>query len=511
MDNEKLFRLRKKITECLRVQRGGIQTIPYIDLNNVLVDICACQNHAIFGRRGCGKTLLLHYSNKKVDELVKCIYLNCEDFKHHSFPNVLIEILDALFKEIEVHLTGWFGKKKRSRALIAGIRRILSQLTVAADKKEDQVRETKKIESGGGFGGGINGKIAGVGASVDANYHEGVKSETERIFREQSDKMQQLNILLPRLKEQVAEFFKISTSIKSIFMQIDDLYHLKRSDQPYVVDYIHRLCKDVPLYFKIATLRHASVLYIDRDGQPIGAQERHDYQPVNIDFTLSGFKKTCDQNRKILFEFGRLAEMDSSDIEELFRGEGFERLVMAGGGVPRDFLSLFLELLSNREVIGKDDVRILSRSNFERRIEDLKHDSEGTEQDVLMRGIYVIKEFCLNKKVNLFLISERMLQQKDDVKNLIYRLLDYRIIHAVGNALTHKSKEGTFQAFSIDIGCYAHLRKLDNRFNEILLSERDAKEKMRSAPVLEWEVFDGFWKKCPQNIENAIVREEEPV
>src|SRR5438874_12386300 len=47
-----------------------------------------------------------------------------------------------------------------------------------------------------------------------------------------------------------------------------------------------------------------------------------------------------------------------------------------------------------------DDVRILSRSNFERRIEELKQDSEGGEQDTLMRGIYVLREFCLDKKSN---------------------------------------------------------------------------------------------------------------
>ena len=60
---------------------------------------------------------------------------------------------------------------------------------------------------------------------------------------------------------------------------------------------------------------------------------------------------------------------------------------MAGGGVPQDCLSIFLEVMENvREGdgrIGKGDVRIMSRSNFERRIEELKQDSEGAEQNVL--------------------------------------------------------------------------------------------------------------------------------
>jgi len=62
-----------------------------------------------------------------LDESIKSIYLNCEDFKRHSFPNVLIEILTSLFKEIESNLHGWFGKKRRSRELV---KEIISKLVV---------------------------------------------------------------------------------------------------------------------------------------------------------------------------------------------------------------------------------------------------------------------------------------------------------------------------------------------------------------------------------------------
>ncbi|HYT88729.1 MAG TPA: hypothetical protein VEL76_08475 [Gemmataceae bacterium] len=186
-----------------------------------------------------------------------------------------------------------------------------------------------------------------------------------------------------------------------------DFYDLARIDQPLVMDYIHRLCKDLPLYFKVATLRHASTLYADRKGQPIGAQERHDYQPINVDFTFSNFKKTVEQNKKILLEFGRQAVIQPDEIEGLFKGTGFERLVLAGGGVPRDCLSLFLEVLESVQPpngdgrIGKDDVRILSRANFERRIEELKQDSGGREQGVLIKGIYVLRQFCIDRKTNV--------------------------------------------------------------------------------------------------------------
>ena len=506
--DKKLIALRQKITESLRIQRDSSEAVPYIDAANILVDVCSRQNHAIFARRGCGKTLLLHHSSRSLDDSVRNVYLNCEDFKRHSFPNVLIEILDALFRELERHLTGCFGRKKRSRDLVKQIRKDLANLRTSADSLEESVRNTTTAEESKSTEASLGASTKEVSAKIGKTVGAKSKTETERSFKVRSDKLQELDMWLPRIKEQVREFFEVSNSVKAVFLQLDDLYHLKKTDQPYVIDYIHRLCKDVPLYFKVATLRHASSLYIDRDGQPIGAQERHDYQPINIDYTFADFERTRNQNRRIFHEFGKLVGLNQNQID----GEGFDRLVMAGGGVPRDTLSLFLEVLSSfrsnaGDRIGKDEVRVMSRSNFERRIEELKQDSEGGEQDDLMRGIYVFRTFCLSKKSNVFVISEQALQQRDEFRDLVNRLLDYRIIHNAGSAITHKSQTGTYEAFAIDIGCYAHLRKLDGRFNELDLSGRDAKEKLRSVPVFGPADFETLFQATPKDVEAALMND----
>lgn len=258
-------------------------------------------------------------------------------------------------------------------------------------------------------------------------------------------------------------------------------------------------------------MRHASTLFVDREGQPIGAQERHDFQSIDIDYTFTDFKKTQKQNWQILEQFANEAGLKKADLDGLFKGTGFQRLVMAGGGVPRDVLSLFLDVVGNdsTQAIGKDEVRILSKANFERRIEELKQDSQGDEQDDLLKGIYIIRKFCLEKKSNIFCVQSRMLQQNDRIRSLFYRLMDYRIIHNAADAFTHKSQEGTYQAFAIDIGCYAHLRKLDKKFNEIDVSETGAKEKMRSAPILEEDAFKSLAQELPNDIESALLLEAE--
>jgi len=146
VDHKKLARLRQLITEGLRVQIGN-EAITYINVGHAMEDISARQNHTVFARRGCGKTLLLHDSAKQLPVEIKAIYLNCEDFKQHTFPNVLIEILSSLFSEIDSHLSGWFGKKARTKQIIGGIREKLAKMHRSPDEQQEEIKE-KAAEEG---------------------------------------------------------------------------------------------------------------------------------------------------------------------------------------------------------------------------------------------------------------------------------------------------------------------------------------------------------------------------
>jgi hypothetical protein len=500
----KVQELRTIVQESIRVQRDSSETIDYIDGANALRDAVARQNHVIFGRRGCGKTLLLHASGRKLRKDVRVIYVNCEDYKQHSFPNVLIEILDALFGELEKNLTGWFGRKKKSRQLIQEIRREFGNLKQDPDEREAKIKETNSAEDHSHISGGLHASGLQLGAAAVSAQKVAIEQE----YSKYDSKIRQLNLLLPKLKERIREFFSLSTDVKAVFLALDDFYHLKRTIQPHVADYIHRLCKDVPLYFKLATLRHASVLYADRHKQPIGVQERHDYQPIDIDFTLADFKRTASQLRQILYAYGHKAGMTRGEVDDLFMGEGFDRLVLAAGGVPRDFLSLLLESLSPKgtgeEHVGKDDVRLLSLGTFQKRIAELKVDSEQQDQDALLRGINAITKFCLDKKQNVFLVSDQTLQEQNGLRELLNRLLDYRIIHSVGTAVTHKTYPGTFAAYMLDIGAYAKFRKLEGRFREVDITANDAREQCRNSPILDPDLLLTLIHKAPVDLDIEV-------
>lgn len=517
--NAKLTKLRTVINENLRTQLGS-RDVSYIGIGHTVSDVQAKQSHCIFARRGCGKTLLLHHSRKELANDFRSIYVNCEDFKHHSFPNVLIEIVDGVFGELESNLSAWFGRKAKLRTILKELRVELESVKAKPDEYNLERREQKSVSNDRKNNLGVKVGASKIGTEFNASSEllSSNKVDVEQKYSYNESKLQDLNHRLPKFKKLIKDFFEISGKISSVFIQLDDFYQLNKSDQPFVADYVHRLCKDTSLRFKIATLRHNSILYIERNGQPIGIQERHDYQPIDIDFTFESFERTKNQNRGIFLEYSKLAGMSEYEFDSLFKGEGFERLILAGGGVPRDSLSFFLEVLDRVRSndangrIGKDDVRFLSRETFERRIEELKQDSEGQDQNSLLRGIHVIREFCVSvKKSNIFLVSDKDIQADDEFKTLLFRLFDYRIIHRVSASLTHKSKKSSgYQAFAIDVGCYAFMRNLQNKFNEIDLTMLDAKEKMRSAPILEAMEFRKLWDATPkaESIEQALQEQE---
>jgi hypothetical protein len=172
------------ITENLRVQRDG-EPIDYITIGTTLDDACAKQNHAIFARRGCGKTLLLHHSSRVLKPGLRAVYLNCEDFKRHTFPNVLIEILSSLFREFDKNLRGWFGKRKKAKDIIGDILTRLTALQKSADTHDEEVRRKTSSEASAAVDGSAGADIDQLHVRFGRCYLS-LKKISEHFFRFQN-------------------------------------------------------------------------------------------------------------------------------------------------------------------------------------------------------------------------------------------------------------------------------------------------------------------------------------
>ena len=94
----------------------------------------------------------------------------------------------------------------------------------------------------GGFSLGANA-ATGSSFSLGGEYSKAHAAAIEKAYETADSKIRELNHLLPRLHEAILEFFRMSKRISTLFLQIDDFYHLARPIQPYVMDYVHRFCK----------------------------------------------------------------------------------------------------------------------------------------------------------------------------------------------------------------------------------------------------------------------------
>jgi hypothetical protein len=72
------------------------------------------------------------------------------------------------------------------------------------------------------------------------------------------------------------------------YIFLDDLYHIRRSDQASLIDYFHRIVKDHKAWLKIGTIRHRSDWY-KHGNPPIGLKLGDDADEIDLDLTLEKY------------------------------------------------------------------------------------------------------------------------------------------------------------------------------------------------------------------------------
>jgi len=208
------------------------------------------------------------------------------------------------------------------------------------------------------------------------------------------------------------------------FVFIDDLYLLKRADQPLVLGYLHRLVKDTGLWLKVGSIRYSTQTFRPGD-PPRGMQSGHDAQEVALDRGLRHFQSTQEFLEKIL---GSIARGTNIDVFDLLTPDARKRLVLAAGGVARDYLRLTSGAISearNRGVTTKpgshrvtvEDVNKAAGHLSPSKFSDLRKD-EPVEAASLEQLVRRITEFCRSTKVAYFLVPTDLAELGEQVDKL---------------------------------------------------------------------------------------------
>jgi len=490
MDCKELNKLLGYIEENIRVTEQT--SIEYIDPRGHIERLCLKQNQIVYGRRGSGKSLLLKSLGGKNGNYI-CLKTNLEDYKDISFPDSIIQVLKALTKQLkkkiennykfyELHkLLGARRLKRKCDDLIKDLEYNLSH--------PDQYDESIKSKKGKKKGGSAEIKKGVFKGSGSAEYTE--ENEVSKSIR--IDKMDVLKNQIPDLKEIFQDIIKF-TGDSPYFIIMDDFYFIRKKDQPYFIDFFHRLTKDTNAFLKVATIKHRSSLYVQGEETYIGMEIRHDAQSLDLDFNLENFEALKKFMKDLLNHIKTQSKSDI-DVENLLTENAFKQLCLASGGVPRDFLSLFItlgtSLTSGKSTISKPDVNEAAIENAPNKVESFKKDS-AEEKEILEHYLDYIKEFLLTKKrTNTFLVPNSDVVKFSQINQALKELVDLRLLHIVNSNTSSAPSDGKrYSAYMIDIGLYPNAKPRD--FRQIEPGEKDEagrEDKIRSAPKLNLTDF----------------------
>ncbi|HPE10076.1 MAG TPA: hypothetical protein PLT28_10035 [Saprospiraceae bacterium] len=470
----------------------------FIDPRNYTARLYNKQNQVIFGRRGSGKSLLMKTLDTKSNDF---IYLksNLEDYKDTSFPNSILHVVVKFLKNLKPILrehTTWyqFGKRKKLKKLLKRIDNKLADYSIqikVPDSYDEKIREKDSGQIGGEIEANKGFAKAKLSTSIAAE-----KESQKSLLRNKADLIKNE---IPDLKEILIDAAELLND-KAIYLGLDDFYFIRKSEQPFFIDFFHRLTKDTKLYLKVATIRYRSKLYTTTGESYVGTELGHDIVEIDLDYTLDRYDLMQNFMRELLNEAIKNSTAQI-EISRLFSENGFKQLCLASGGVPRDFLSLTLKLassyVSESNTISKIDVTEVAISNFTNKSDAYAKDS-AEEKEVLDLYLSYLKDFLFNtKRTNMFLVSNQDVENYPQINQAIKELMDLRMIHLVEPIISCAPSDGKkYAAYMLDIGLYTNSKP--RNFTQIepgASDDKSRKDQIRSAPRINLD-------ELKANIEN---------
>jgi Cdc6-like AAA superfamily ATPase len=506
--------LEVRLEEATRSSAGGVHR--FIEpAAGTLTRATSRTHHLVFGRRGSGKSSLLRKAAQDLTVDRRPIaFVDLESFKGHEYPDVLISVLIETFSKFAEWLetaaiapanktSFWsrmFGRKPtrppfdkaRAQALSEKLRQRLKELRdllFSEDGAEVEATMSAKDMTTMGDSAKANAGLGGVGASVDVSSSASTEAAVEQRSKYTHKKLQHLHRNILEYQALFREMAALSGGDAYLFL--DDLYHIPRRNQAQVLDYCHRIAKGNNLWLKVGTIRHRTMWYLHGD-PPVGVKIGDDIGEIDLDLTLEKYKVTSQFLDKVLDSF--LEETHVNRAEFLARN-AFDRLVLASGGVARDFLGLLRRSIliarergttARGEKVGVEDVNGAAGEYDSSKREELTRDTLDERQALESEFANIGRFVNHSSKANVFLVDKSL---PDSELAPIEELVDLRLVHRVRSRVTVRDRAGkTFEAFMLDVSQYTASRK--RRELEIIEFWRDdAVDAIRRTGLIykEWD------------------------
>lgn len=516
LDGNEVVELERMIEEATRSTSEGVRR--FIEpANGTLRRATSKQHHLVFGRRGSGKSSLLRKAAEDLNDCRPIAFVDLESFKGHAYPDLIISILLKALHGFKVWLKLNAGPasasdflktlfsttprqsllaKKHTKALMRAISEQTKELESRLHSaNEAEVVQTSQVSTESGSSSeshlkmGLPDGVSKIGFSGTGSAKSSTSNQQRNRFR--LSKADYLNRNILKFQEIFREMAALSGGDSYLFL--DDLYHIRRTDQAGVVDYFHRIAKGNGLWLKVGTIRHRSTWYVHGD-PPSGMKIGDDAEEIDLDLTLENYSSTRGFLARILDTFMNEASLSRRSI---MTDGALDRLVLASGGVARDFLGILRRSISfartrggttGGDRLGVEDVNAAAGEYYSSKREELLRDT-AEEGPVLENAFWRITQFCRrHSKTNVFLLDKDL---PESAVQQIAELVDLRLIHKVRGRVTVPNRASKiYEAYMIDVSQYTASRRMRN-FRMVDFWRDGASNQFRQAGLIYMEVVNG--------------------
>jgi hypothetical protein len=396
-----------------RVSNAEPSLVYVEDVRASLAAVTAARHHLIFGRRGAGKTALLVEAKRQLEgEFAITSWTNMQTLRRESPQRVFLHVVASMLASV---IATRAGLSERSFSTLE-----LSE---------------------------VYGRV-------------------QTLLDAPSNTMDEANRLIPRIQGALARYLSLTGIHQYVFL--DDFYYIARSDQPLVLDMLHGCVRDADAWLKIASIKHLTNWW--QSQPPTGLQTGQDAAIIDLDVTLQDPQRAQQFLEGVIFEYAR--RVGISSIGRLFSRAALDRLVLASGAVPRDYLVLSSSAIGRAQQrakaskVGVQDVNQAAGDAASAKLQELEEDMAANvgaaEQTVLT--LNRVREFCLEEKAfTYFLVDHREKEKKPREYSLLTELMDVRLIHLIDAGVSDSHSAGQrYEAFMLDLSQFSGSRLKHN-------------------------------------------------
>ncbi|MEY1590688.1 ATP-binding protein [Burkholderia sp. Bmkn7] len=367
------------------------------------------RHHLIFGRRGVGKTSMLLEARRILEnEGAYVLWVNVQSLRSlgvgHAFLTVALKLCDLLLTSQEAIRSSQTGLDAL-RALRANI---------------------------------------------------------EQRFVANGSSLQDVAILVPLLQQECSRF--TLQAQRTIYLFVDDIHYLPSAEVPYFLDLLHGVTRDNLVWLKIAGIQHQTRWFIPVP--PIGLQTGHDAAIINLDVTLEHPERAKQFLESVLR--GYIEECNASPLSNVLSTAALDRLVLASGGVPRDFLTLCAASIQtarqrpNAKTVGVQDVNNAAGIAGQTKLQELEDDAAATSgrSGELVASLNIVREFLLTtEQITFFRVDFRDKELRSVEYRALQALADLRMLHLINPSLSDQHHAGQrAEVYLLDLSQYSGSR-----------------------------------------------------